>query len=112
VGVLVTYQNSELIQKLIAIEDKLQDHETDALELKSVVNELRAIVQSLDKDMAIQLEKQSHLVYRVEQLQREIELIEAEGVKSNDKRRAFVENAIMAVLGGLITYAFSLIGGK
>jgi chromosome segregation ATPase len=107
----VTYQNSELINKLKEIENKLQDQDTDTMELKGVVNELKSIVQSLDKDMAIQLEKQSHLFYRVEQLQREIELLEEKGVKSSDKQRALVENALMAFLGGLITYVFSLIGG-
>jgi chromosome segregation ATPase len=112
VGVLVTYQNDELIQKLRQIEDALQDHETDAKELKSMVGELRKIVQVLDKDMAIQLEKQSHLFYRVEQLQRELELLEAKGVKSSDKQRAFIESALLAFLGGLITYVFSIIGGK
>jgi chromosome segregation ATPase len=107
----VTYQNSELINKLREIENKLQDQATDTVELKGVVTELKSIVQSLDKDMAIQLEKQSHLFYRVEQLQREIELLEEKGVKSSDKQRALVENALMAFLGGLITYVFSLIGG-
>jgi chromosome segregation ATPase len=107
----VTYQNSELIQKLREIENTIQDQETDTVELKGVVNELKSIVQSLDKDMAIQLEKQSHLSYRVEQLQREIELLEEKGVKSGDRQRALVENALMAFLGGLITYVFSLVGG-
>ena len=108
----MTYQNSELVQKLKEIEDTLQDHETDASELKTVVGELKNIVQSLDKDMAIQLEKHSHLFYRVEQLQREIELLEQKGVKSSDKQRALVENALMAFLGGIITYVFSIISGK
>ncbi|QIW88659.1 hypothetical protein P59_061 [Bacillus phage P59] len=108
----MTYQNSELIHKLREIENTIQDQETDTVELRVVVNELKLIVQSLDKDMAIQLEKQSHLFYRVEQLQREIELLEQKGVKSSDKQRALVENALMAFLGGLITYVFSLIGGK
>ncbi|AIW03348.1 hypothetical protein CPT_Mater191 [Bacillus phage Mater] len=108
----MTNQNSELIHRLKGIEDKIQNNETDTEELKGVVNELKVIIQSLDKDMAIQLEKQSHLYYRVEQLQKEIELLENKGVKSSDKQRALVENALMAFLGGLITYIFSLLSGK
>lgn len=104
-------QNNEVIQKLIHIENTLQDHEADYSELKSVVSELKNIVQSLDKDMAIQAEKQSHLYFRVEQLQKQIELLEAKGTKTSDKQRALIENALMAFLGGLITYLFSLIGG-
>mgnify|MGYP001049810391 CR=1 FL=1 len=107
----MTYQNTEIIQKLKGIEDTIQNNENDTTELKGVVTELKNIVQSLDKDMAIQSEKQSHLFYRIDQLQREIELLEAKGVKSSDKQRALVENALMAFLGGLITYIFSLISG-
>ncbi|AXH71101.1 hypothetical protein BSP36_058 [Bacillus phage BSP36] len=108
----MAYQDNELIQKLKEIEDTLQDHKTDNTELKGVVNELREIVQSLDKDMAIHAEKQSHLLYRVEQLHREMELLEEKGVKTSDKQRALIENALMAFLGGLITYIFSTMGGK
>ncbi|AYJ75922.1 hypothetical protein Goe27_00540 [Bacillus phage vB_BsuM-Goe27] len=107
----MAYQNNELIQKLKEIEDTIQDHKTDNTELKVVVNELKEIVQSLDKDMAIQSEKQSHLFYRVEQLQRELELLEEKGVKTSDKQRALIENALMAFLGGLITYIFSMMSG-
>lgn len=108
----MTYQNSDLIHKLKEIENTIQDQGTDTVELRDVVGQLKTIVQSLDKDMAIQLEKQSHLFYRVEQLQKEIESLEEKGIKSSDKQRALVENALMAFLGGLITYVFSLVGGK
>lgn len=110
--IVVSNQNSELTQKLKSLEALVQSQETDTMELKVVVNELRAIVQSLDKDFAIQLEKQSHLFYRVEQLNKELELLEAKGVKDSDKQRTLVENALMAFLGGLITYLFSLISSK
>lgn len=108
----MTYQNSDIIERLKGLEDTIQNQENDATELKGVVSELKTIVQSLDKDVAIQVEKQSHLYFRIEQLQKEIELLEAKGVQSSDKQRALVENALMAFLGGLITYIFGLLGGK
>ncbi|WP_145475543.1 hypothetical protein, partial [Staphylococcus hominis] len=74
----------------------LQNHKTDTVELRNVVNDLRDIVQSLDKDMAIHSEKQSHLFYRIEQMQREIELLDEKGEKGNDKQRDIVEKALMA----------------
>lgn len=103
--------NQELILKLQAIEEKLQDQENSAAELKDVVYELKGIVQDLDKGMAIQAEKQSHLFFRIEQLQRELEVVESRGEKGNDRQRALIENALMVILGGLISYIFSL-GGK
>lgn len=105
----MTENNIELIEKLQAIEYALQQDRQSSAELRSVVNSLRSIVQSLDKDVAIQSEKISHLVYRIEQLQLELTAIEAKGDKNSDKHRQLVENALMAFLGGLITYVFSLI---
>lgn len=101
--------NQEVILKLQAIESVLQNQENSTTELKDIVDELKGIVQDLDKDAAIQAEKQSHLFYRVEQLQGELKALEARGEKGNDRQRALIENALMAVLGGLITYVFGLI---
>lgn len=100
--------NQELILKLQEIETVLQDQENSTVELKHVVDELKGIVQNLDKDMAIQAEKQSHLIFRIEQLQSELKILETKSEKGNDKQRTLIENALMAVLGGLITYIFSL----
>lgn len=106
----MAYQNNEIMQKLKEIENTLQNHKTDTVELRNVVNDLRDIVQSLDKDMAIHSEKQSHLFYRIEQMQREIELLDEKGEKGNDKQRDIIEKALMAFLGGLITYIFNTMG--
>jgi chromosome segregation ATPase len=105
----VTYQSNETIQKLKHIEDRLQNNDNATDELKGIINELKGVVTSLDKNAAIQDQKHSHLFYRVEQLQKEIELIEDKGAKKNDNQRALVEKAVMAFLGGLITYLFSLL---
>lgn len=100
--------NQDVILKLQEIETVLQDQENSASELKHVVEELKGIVQNLDKDMAIQAEKQAHLLFRIEQLQGELKVLETKSEKGTDKQRTLIENALMAVLGGLITYIFSL----
>lgn len=106
-------EKQEIISKLKHIELVLQNNVTDTEQLKEVVSELKEVVSDLDKHAAIQSEKQSHLYYRIEQLQRQIEVLEASGEKTNDKQRDLVEKALMAFLGGLITYIFSLAqGGK
>lgn len=100
--------NQEVILKLQEIESVLQDQDNSTKELKGVVNDLMSIVQALDKDQAIHAEKQSHLFYRVEQLKRELEVLEDRGEKGSNRQRDLVEKALMAVLGGLLTYIFSL----
>ena len=104
--------NQEVIRKLQEIESVLQEQETSTTELKHVVDELKNIVQDLDKGMAIQAEKQSHLLFRIEHLQKELQALESKNEKGNDKQRALIENALMIVLGGLITYIFSLASSK
>lgn len=104
--------NQEVINKLQEIESVLQEQESSTTELKHVVDELKNIVQNLDKDMAIQAEKQSHLLFRIEQLQKELQALESKNEKGNDKQRALIENALMVILGGLITYIFSLASSK
>jgi chromosome segregation ATPase len=105
----VAENNTELLDKLKEIESTLQTSNSDTAELKTVVHELKNIVQSLDKEVAIQSEKQSHLFYRIEQLQSELNMLEDKGDKANDRHRQLIENALMAVLGGVITYVFSLL---
>lgn len=100
--------NPEVILKLQEIESVLQEQNNSSKELKGVVTELKGIVQALDKDAAIHAEKQSHMFYRIEQLQREIDVLEGRGERGSDRQRDLVEKALMAVLGGLITYIFSL----
>lgn len=104
----------DVINRLRHIELILQNHENDKEQLKEVVAELREVVIDLDKNAAIYSEKQSHLVFRVEQLQRQIDSLEVSGAKTNDRQRDLIEKALMAFLGGLITYLFSLIksGGQ
>jgi len=108
----MTEQNNYYVERLKSLEDTIQSHKADIKELKDVVTELREIVRDIDKNAAIEIEKRSHMEFRIEHLQKEIELLEANGVKSGDKQRALVENALMVLLGGLISYLFGLISGK
>lgn len=99
--------DKEIVHKLKHIELVLQDRKNDTDNLKEVVEELKTIVQDLDKHMSIQSEKQSHLYYRVEQLQKQLESLETEGKSTDNRQRDLVEKALMALLGGIIAYIFS-----
>lgn len=102
---------NELVYKLKTLEAALSTQEQSVEQLKKVVEELSSVVKELDKVLAIHSEKQSHLFYRVEQLQREVEMLEASGEKTTSRHQDLVEKALMAFLGGLITYIFSLSSG-
>ena len=107
-GDFVSYEEKDVIQKLKKIEAALQDHENGTSQLMQVIEELKNVVKDLDKDMAIQSEKQSHLFYRIEQLKKELEEFEQTGEKSDTRQRDLIEKALIAFLGGLITYIFSI----
>lgn len=107
-GGYMSHKEHELIHKLKDIESVLQDHDNTAEQLTQIVNELKSVVQDLDKTLAIQTEKQSHLFYRIEQLQQQIKVLESSGEKETGRQRDLIEKALMAFLGALITYIFSL----
>jgi chromosome segregation ATPase len=104
-------REKELMDRLRKVENALQEGRSDTKRLKSVINDLRDIIQALDKDHAIHAEKFSHLYYRVEELSKEISKLEGKGDKTNEKQRDLMENALMVILGGLITYFFSTLRG-
>lgn len=102
--------NQEVMAKLQKIESVIQDQESDTTELKQVVDELKGIVQNLDKSMAVQAEKQAHLLSRIDYLQGQIQVLENQNDKGNDNQRQLIENTLMAILGGIIAYIFNLGG--
>lgn len=102
--------NQEVMAKLQKIESVIQDQESDITELNRVVDELKDIVQDLDKNMAIQAEKQAHLLSRIDFLQGQIRVLEDQKDKGNDNQRQLIENTLIAILGGIIAYIFNLGG--
>lgn len=97
-----------ILYKLRKIEALVEEQDNNTAQLRIIVDELKSVVQDLDKTIAIQSEKHSHMNYRVEQLQKELELLEASGDKTRSKQQDLVEKALMVFLGGLITFIFNL----
>lgn len=109
-------QVSDFLLRLQRLEDKLQHGELtsngireDSEELQSAIKELRDIVNSLDKRLAIHEEKYSHLTYQITKLENTISALEAVNDKETDHKRDIVENVFMMVLGAIVTYLFSLL---
>lgn len=98
----------ELMHRLKRLENTVQEQDSSLGQIKQVIEEVKGVIQDLDKTVAIQAEKQSHLFYRIEQLEKELVVLGSQGEKTNNRQRDLVEKALMAFLGGLITYVFSL----
>ncbi|AEW47504.1 hemolysin [Bacillus phage B4] len=94
--------------RLKEIENVLKEHAEESEDIRKVLEEIQDIVRDIDKNAAINEEKQSHLFYRIDLLQQKLTTLETRGEKGTDKQRALVENALMVVLGGIISYIFSL----
>lgn len=113
----------DIIRQLKELEESLQDNKSDYKDLKRVVDSLKDIVErvekgtagnkdvivSLDKDTALISEKLVFIFFRLEQLQKELESLDGQNTKQDDKSKARMENIIMLILGGVVTYFFSLI---
>lgn len=104
----MSHEEIDVLFKLRRIEALVEEQDNSTEQLKGIVEELRDVVRDLDKSIAIQSEKHSHMNYRVEQLQKELELLEASGDKTRSKHQDLVEKALMVFLGGLITFIFNL----
>lgn len=109
-------QLNNFILRLQRLEDKLQHGEITNRgiresneELHDAIKELRDIYNSLDKRLSIHEEKARHLTYQITKLEETINALESVNEKESDHKRDIVENIFMAVLGGIITYLFSML---
>lgn len=109
------YQIGDLVLRLQRLEDKLQHGELtekgikqDNTELNNAVSELKDIVNSLDKRLAVHEEKYAHLTYQITKLEETIDALEGINDKEFDHKRDIVENIFMIVLGAVVTYVFSI----
>lgn len=66
-------------------------------------------ITALDKDTAIQEEKNSNIFYQLEQLERRLEELERSSEKNSDNTRQFVEKIVMLIIGGLVTWLFNVL---
>lgn len=129
----MTENNQDIYRRLRELEEKIQSGElskdntyksiNEAIkELKSVYaelekregvskRELNGIITVLDKDMAIQAEKQSNVFYQLGQLEKRIEELEKNDDKSSENLRGLVEKIFMVIIGALVTYVFSMLKG-
>lgn len=114
---------TDIIRRVTSLEEKVQSGaltseknfvslEAERKELIIAINELKSIVQSIDKETAIQAEKQSHLYYQITQLEKTVEGMKGVDTKEIDRKRDLIEKIFMAILGASVTYMYSLLKQK
>lgn len=110
---------NELLSRLATLETKVKTNDlSDTTKFSNIeevqkelimnITELRSVVQSLDKDMAIQTEKASHVNYQISQLEDQVNGLKGHDSKETDRRRDLIEKVFMAILGGAVAYIFSM----
>lgn len=78
-------------------------------ELNEDRNEQEAIISSVDREQAIQVEKNTNIFYQLGQLEKRISELERTKDESSEKTKDMIEKIMMLVIGGLVTYVFSLL---
>ena len=71
--------------------------------------ESEAIIASVDREQAIQVEKNTNIFYQLGQLEKRITELERNKDVSSEKTKDMIEKIMMLVIGGLVTYVFSLV---
>lgn len=111
-------QLNEILLRLQRLEDRLQHGELtekgikqDNQELNNALQELKGIVNSLDKRFAVYEEKYEHLSYQITKLEETIDALEGVNDRESDHKRDIVENIFMVVLGAVVTYLFGMLKG-
>lgn len=104
-------QNGELNNS--ANNDDLKDTIESLKHYYDILNEGKreseAIISSIDREQAIQVEKNSNIFYQLGQLEKRITELERTKDESSEKTKDMIEKIMMLVIGGLVTYVFSLV---
>ena len=122
------YDRSEEIHKeLVELSSKFQkdilgsdryynEVKSDIETLKRLYGEIRDLqrthtttITALDKDISIQEEKNSNILYQLEQLERRLEDLERTSEKNSENTRQFVEKIVLLIIGGLVTWLFNIL---
>lgn len=121
---------ADLHKQLLSLADTVQDSGRDnkdyQKQLAKSIEEIKSIQQRLkkdqennnriaailDKDQAIQGEKNSNIFYQLEQLEKRISELETTIQKNDDYTKKFIEKIVLLIIGSLIPWVFSMFTGN
>lgn len=96
--------NEQYRKEMGSTVESLQKIYNEMLHLHKNTNQ---IVVSLDKDRAVQEERNSNIFYQIGRLEKRLEELERSAEKSDDKTRQMSEKIVMLVIGALVTWLFN-----
>lgn len=102
---------NNLVKQVDSIKTKIQDgnyiDKETFRELEIEVSELRKMIVSIDKDVAVNSEKQSAVYIQLERLDEKITEL-AESTKTKDtKKKDTTEKVMLLVLGAILSFVFN-----
>lgn len=100
-----------LVGQVDKIKDKIQDgsyiDKNTYKELENEVGELRKMVVSLDKEVAVNSEKQSSIYIQLDRLDEKIKELTNNTVVKDTRKKDTTEKVLLLVLGSIITFIFN-----
>ncbi|ANT44739.1 hypothetical protein HOR18_gp076 [Staphylococcus phage vB_SscM-1] len=105
-------QNVEsLVKQIEKIRNQIQekgyiDKETYK-SLDEDVERLKSIIHDLDKDLAVNSEKQSAIYVQLDRLDEKIEELKKNTKSKDDKKKDTTEKVLLLVLGAILSFVFN-----
>ncbi|BEU75226.1 hemolysin [Staphylococcus phage phiRNIID] len=100
-----------LVGQVDKIKYKIQDgsyiDKNTYKELENEVDELRKMVVSLDKEVAVNSEKQSSIYIQLDRLDEKIKDLTNNTVVKDTRKKDTTEKVLLLVLGSIITFIFN-----
>lgn len=103
--------NNREFESIQSVDTKLrlaeQRLDTLSANVESSLKELRSLVTSLDKDIAVQEEKQLRIMLQIDQLEKSVEVLSQTNVKKQDGSNDFIKSVLIAVISSGLAYIWS-----
>lgn len=105
-------QNVEsLVKQIEKIRNQIQERDYIDKEtynsLDKDVERLKSIIHDLDKDLAVNSEKQSAIYVQLDRLDEKIEELKKNTKSKDDKKKDTTEKVLLLVLGAILSFVFN-----
>ena len=101
----------KLVKQIDTIRNQIQEKgyiDKDTYKtLEKEVDELRIMIMSLDKDLALNSEKQQTIYIQLERLDEKIKELANNTQFKDDKKRDTTEKVLLLILGAIISFIFN-----
>lgn len=107
----MTNNVDELFKKVESISNTIQEKgyiDSDTFKkLENEVDELKSIVTTLDKELAVNVERQTPIYIQLESLDEKVKELAESTKDKDDKKSERVEKVLLLVLGAIVSFVFN-----